>query len=390
MVSFAESRRFLVLRASLALAVAMGLGRFAYTPILPLMESQAGLSSESAATLATANYLGYLAGAVAAIFAHRLAGSRLSLRLSLMVLVGTLVLMTATESVGWLMVLRFVAGVASAAIFVFTARVAHQEVASGGDGVGWVFGGVGGGITLSGLAILALGSDADWRVGWLVSAGLAAVLIPAAWTLPAGRASVSASSGGPPASEPGARRAFGWLMAAYFCEGVGYIVSATFLVAAVASVGTQRWLGGAVWIAVGLAALPSCVVWIRLSRRHSRAAMMTVALAVQAVAVAVSAVSGSAVVQLIGALCFGGTFMGIVMLALGEGAALVGPRAAAIGTAVYGLGQVVGPMMVAPLLGHGYSPALAVAAGVLALGVVFMVPLLRSSREPVLSGSGTR
>ncbi|MFE3290356.1 YbfB/YjiJ family MFS transporter [Rhodococcus sp. NPDC059234] len=390
MVPPEDSRRFLVLRASLALAVAMGLGRFAYTPILPLMESQAGLSSESAATLATANYLGYLTGAVAAIFAHRLTGSRLSLRLSLMVLVGTLVLMTATESVGWWMVLRFVAGVASAAIFVFTARVAHHEVASGGDGAGWVFGGVGGGITLSGLAILALGSGADWRVGWLVVAGLAAALIPAAWTLPAGRASVPAPGDNSTASPPGSRRAFGWLMAAYFCEGVGYIVSATFLVAAVASVGTQSWLGGAVWIAVGLAALPSCVVWIRLSRRHSRVAMMAVALAVQAVAVGVSAVSGSAVVQLIGALCFGGTFMGIVMLALGEGAALVGPRAAAIGTAVYGLGQVVGPMMVAPLLGRGYSSALVVAAGVLALGVVFMVPLLRSSREPVLSGSGSR
>ncbi|MFD1811604.1 YbfB/YjiJ family MFS transporter [Rhodococcus gannanensis] len=375
-----RGERFVVARAFVALSVAMGLGRFAFTPILPLMLDQTALRPESAATLATANYLGYLAGAVAAIAVHRIAQSVLSLRIALVTLVATVAAMAATESVaGWL-VLRFVAGVASAAVFVFTTRVAHQRVRADGDGVGWVFGGVGGGIVLSAVAVLALGETADWRVAWLVSAALAAILAVVAWTLPGeGRTAVPTRVRGP-VTPPAARRAFAWLTVAYFCEGLGYIVSATFLVAAVAAAGSAHWLGSAVWIAVGVAVVPSCVLWMRLARRWSPATAMTAALVIQAVAVAVSAVIDAGVVQMVSALWFGGTMIAIVMLALGEGARLTGPRAAAILTSVYGLGQVLGPLAVAPLLGGGYSVALGAAAAVLAVGALCTVPVLRAER----------
>lgn len=372
--------RFVVARAFVALSVAMGLGRFAFTPILPLMLDQAGLSPESAATLATANYLGYLAGAVAAIAVHRIAQSVLSLRISLVTLVATIAVMAATESVTAWLVLRFVAGAASAAVFVFTTRVAHQRVRADGDGVGWVFGGVGGGIVLSAAAVLVLGETADWRVAWLVSAVLAAVLAVAAWTLPGEPRTVERAAAPRPAASRAGRRGFAWLTAAYFCEGMGYIVSATFLVAAVAASGSAHWLGSAVWIAVGVAVVPSCVLWMRLARRYSPASMTTVALVVQAAAVAVSAVIGNAAVQMVAALCFGGTMIAIVMLALGEGARLAGPRAAAILTSVYGLGQVLGPLAVAPLLGGGYSAALGLAAAVIAAGALCMIPVLRADR----------
>src|SRR5689334_6018773 len=52
-----------------SLAVAMGIGRFAFTPLLPLMQQDAGLSLAQGSWLATANYLGYLAGAVICIAA---------------------------------------------------------------------------------------------------------------------------------------------------------------------------------------------------------------------------------------------------------------------------------------------------------------------------------
>ncbi|MFD4181148.1 YbfB/YjiJ family MFS transporter [Rhodococcus sp. NPDC058514] len=372
--------RMLVLRASITLAVAMGLGRFAFTPILPLMADQAGLTAESAATLATANYLGYLVGAVVAIFAHWIPRSRPAMRVSLLLLIATLALMPAAESMSLWLALRFLAGVASAVLFVFTARVAHQQVTGGGDGVGWVFGGIGAGIALSGFALLALGSSGSWRVSWLVVAGLAAVLAAFSWSLPGGDPAAADSVAGAAPVSRRARTRFAWLMAAYFCEGLGYIVSATFIVAAVASIGTTAWLGSAVWIAVGLAGLPSCVLWIRLSRRHSRVTMLAAAFAVQLVGVGASALFDSTAVQLLAALAFGGTFMGIVMLTLAEGTELVGPRAPAIGTALYGVGQVLGPLMVAPLLDGGYSRSLAVAAGVLVLGLAFLMPLLRSGR----------
>ncbi len=55
----------------LALAAAMGIGRFAYTPILPAMLDAGGLDTAAVGVFASANYAGYLAGALAAALAVR-------------------------------------------------------------------------------------------------------------------------------------------------------------------------------------------------------------------------------------------------------------------------------------------------------------------------------
>ena len=70
-------------RGAAALAAAMGIGRFAYTPILPLMTSQAAITPQVAGQLATANYVGYLAGALAATVSSRLTRSVAAWRASL-------------------------------------------------------------------------------------------------------------------------------------------------------------------------------------------------------------------------------------------------------------------------------------------------------------------
>ena len=107
-----------VARTGAVLAAAMGIGRFVYTPILPLMTAQAGLSPQTAGHLATANYIGYLVGAVAGAFSPRLSRSMSACRVSLIVLVVSLAAMPLTDNaVGW-MVLRLAAGVASALVFV--------------------------------------------------------------------------------------------------------------------------------------------------------------------------------------------------------------------------------------------------------------------------------
>src|SRR4051812_39427666 len=79
-----------------ALAAGMGIGRFVYTPILPLMTTQAHMTSQLGGLVATANYAGYLAGAMAGIFLPRLLHSKVSLRISLVAVVVTLVGMPVT------------------------------------------------------------------------------------------------------------------------------------------------------------------------------------------------------------------------------------------------------------------------------------------------------
>jgi predicted MFS family arabinose efflux permease len=366
-------------RGAAALAAAMGVGRFVYTPILPLMQDQAGLSAAAGATLATANYAGYLAGALAGIVAPALARSRPALRLSLLALVASLAAMPLTVAEPVWFALRFVAGVASALVFVVAVSAMLSRLGRPAPHlVGWGFGGVGVGIALSGLLVLVLQATAlsGWRDAWWSAAALAAVLTAGAWRLapePAGAPAPARRAAGAPRTG----RWFAALAVAYSLEGVGYIVAGTFLVAAI-SQGSPGWVGTGAWVLVGLAVVPASAGWALLARRWSRPSLLVAALLAQAVGIALPALAGGVVAALVSAVLFGATFLGISSLALAVGAHLQLPRAVAVLTAGYGVGQVLGPLVVAPLLGRGYHDALlAGAAIVLAAAVAAAVLRLR-------------
>ncbi|MEW2547317.1 YbfB/YjiJ family MFS transporter [Streptomyces sp. NPDC047002] len=388
----------------------MGVGRFVYTPILPLMQAQAGLTAAAGADLATANYAGYLAGALAGSLSPRLARSRAVLHGSLAVLVATLAAMPLTRDTAVWLGLRGVAGAASALVFVIAVTgLLHRLRGGPAHLTGWAFGGVGAGIALSGLLVLGLRQAADWRAAWWASAALATLLAAAAREPRApGAASGSrarhadrppaddgtensgvtrarsgtgraggagpdvgtGSAGGPAARDgslverpPRTRRWFGALLACYSLEGVGYIVAGTFLVAAIGRQSPGA-LGSGAWVLVGLAAVPASALWTALGRRFTRPDLLAAALVVQAVGIALPAVAGGAVAALAAAVLFGGTFLGVSTLALAIGAHLRFPRSVAVLTAGYSVGQIAGPLAVAPLLHHGYQHALLLAAAV--------------------------
>lgn len=365
--------RGILWRGALALAAAMGVGRFAYTPILPLMERQAALGADAGAWIATANYAGYLVGALLLSVFPVLALSAGFVRVWFLVLVASIAAMPLSIEPSVWMVLRFLAGVASAVIFVVSAQAVLRTLRRNPHLSGWAYGGVGLGITLSGMAVLALGAGSSWVVSWLVCAVLAALLGAPVWTL-LGRAAPPASAETSEEPVAGRGRAFGLLLLGYFLEGVGYIIAATFLVAALADAG-MAWLGGGAWVIVGLAAVPSCVLWSSLSRRFAVPSALVAALSLQAVAVALPALTGDPLAVVLAAAVFGGTFMGITTLALVSGAALGVPRAAAALTASYGLGQIVGPLLVQPTLSDGYRLALLIGGAVLLCGALVVLSL---------------
>ncbi|MFJ8329851.1 YbfB/YjiJ family MFS transporter [Streptomyces sp. NPDC094437] len=341
----------------------MGVGRFVYTAILPLMHDQAGLSAAAGARLATANYVGYLVGALAGIFAPALVRSRLVLRGSLLVLTATLAAMPLTDGTAAWLALRLLAGVTSALVFVVAVNsLLHRLREHPAHVTGWAFGGVGAGIALSGLLVLALRSVADWRVAWWAAAALTALLARAAWNLRPESAPET-----PPADRaqagPGTLRWFGALFVCYTLEGVGYIVAGTFLVAAVGQ-GSPGWVGTGAWVLVGLAAVPSAALWSWCGRRWARPDLLLAALLVQAVGIALPALVGGTAAALVSAVLFGGTFIGISTLTLATGAHLRFPRSVALLTAGYGVGQILGPLAVAPLLHDGYRGALLPASAV--------------------------
>lgn len=351
----------LVLQGAAAMAAAMGIGRFVYTPILPLMNSQAGLSVQDGAHLATANYAGYLAGAVATFVVPGLARSRAAYRVALLALVASLALMAAGTSVeGWL-ALRFVAGAASAVIFVLCAGALLTGLrAHAHHWVGWGFSGVGAGIALSGALVLALRTSGTWEQAWWGAAIAALGCTAVAWWLPM----PLPDSGPDVASGPAApRRWFVALLTSYVLEGIGYIIAGTFLVAAIEA-NTPGSVGTAAWVLVGLAALPSAALWAWLSRFCTRSMLLVAALAVQAIGIAQPPIFGGAVAALVAAVLFGATFLGIAMMALAIGNQLRIPGALAILTTGYGVGQMLGPLVVTPLLDNGYRGALVVSVGI--------------------------
>lgn len=353
-----------VARAAAALAAGMGVGRFAFTPILPLMHTQAALSAAEGANLATANYVGYFAGALTGILVPALARSPVLLRTSLVVLTGSLAAMPASHSVAVWSALRLLAGVASALIFV----IAVSSLLSNLQGhpahlPGWAFGGVGGGIALSGLLVLALRAYSTWRAAWWASAVLAALLAAAAWNLRPEASPAAAAASGISGAGPRTHRWFTVLFALYTLEGIGYIVAGTFLVAAIDH-SSPGWVGSGAWVLAGLAAMPSSALWAWLAHRWSRPDLLAAALVIQAAGIALPAMIGGVTAALVSAVLFGATFIGVSTLALATGAHLRFPRSVALLTAGYSAGQILGPLAVTPLLHHGYHQALILAAAV--------------------------
>lgn len=353
----------------------MGIGRFVYTPILPLMTAHAGVAAHTAADLATANYVGYLIGALAGTVSPRLARSVPACRACLVVLVATLAAMPLSHNpIAWLG-LRTVAGAASALVFVIAVNVLLEHLhAHPARLAGWGLGGVGAGIALSAVLVLAVG---DWRAAWWAAALAAAVLGAGAWFMRAPEpVRAAAAPSGPPR-----HGTFTLLLGSYTLEGVGYIIAGTFLVAAVAQ-GAPPWLGGGTWLVVGLATVPSAALWAALSTRWSHPTLLVIALFAQAAGMAVAALIGGVVAALVGAVLFGGTFVGVSTLALAAGRMLRYPRAVALLTAGYSAGQILGPVLVAPLLHNGFRAALMVGALVVSAAAVVAGAMRIVGRQP--------
>jgi predicted MFS family arabinose efflux permease len=393
-VSASRQAALLALRCAAGLAAAMGLGRFVFTAVLPMMQDGAGVSAGAGSLLATGNYLGYLVGAMAAMALGAAVERRVVWQVASSALVASLALMALTENLWLWVALRAVAGVASALLFIVVVRVIVRASWSHHH-AGWAYGGVGAGIVMSSLIASICDLFGGWRIAWVLTALVVAALLAAGSPGQADRQPPDATSnrdlttdapeltaGGSLSSEATPRggghrartRLFAVLVACYFLEGAGYIIAGTFLVAT-ADANSAPWVAHSLWLIVGLAAVPSCVLWAWLSHHVSRPMLLAVALAMQAAGIALTGSNTGTVSVIATGLLFGGTFMGATTLALAAGKDLAIPASVAILSAAYAIGQVAGPGVLTPLLAHGYQPALLGAAGIVVLAASLAILL---------------
>ena len=359
-----------VASGTLMLAVAMGVGRFAYTPLLPVMERDAGLSVAGAGALASANLVGYLAGASLAMhpITHR---KRLAiLRWSIAGVVVTTALMAGTDAL-WLP-LRFLTGVCSGFVLVFASSIVLERAARAGE-PSWpplFFSGGGSRTAWAGIAILCA----------------VALAVMGRWfTDDAPPASVAEA--GIDADLPRHRTMFAWLLAVYTAAAFAYVIPATFLVAIVVHIPELSPYAALSWVLVGLTGAFATFPWIRATARFGKARALAGALGFQAIGIAAPVFSRSPVAVILAAVALGGTFMAITLFAAGLGRDMFPRRtSAAVSrlTVFFSIGQIVGPVVATQLAlrFNSYDPALLVAAGVAAVAAVVTAVAIREPGRP--------
>ncbi|MBB4572091.1 MFS family permease [Rhizobium lentis] len=365
------------------MAAAMGFGRFSYTPILPGMMSGVPLSAADAGFIASANFVGYLVGAVLAAYGWAAGRERLVALSALLATAILLAAMAATDSVAVFAVIRFLAGLASAFAMVFTSSIVLSHgAAAGNDHVQAAhFGGPGAGIALSSVMVLVIGlgfhdGPGGWRADWIGGAIYCAISLVVVYLLLPSAPAQKVQAGKEPAlywSRP-----MVLVTLSYGLFGFGYVITATFLVTIARLSATGAFVEFLCWFIAGLTAAVALFAWRPLVRPLGLGGVYIAALLVEAAGVLATVALPPSVAPLIGGALFGATFLAITAYGLQIGRKLSPEsprRILAMMTAAFGLGQIVGPVVagwIAERSGSFTVPTVIAAAALLVCAALVM------------------
>lgn len=360
-----------------ALILSVGIARFAYTPFLPLMLEQTELNTFYGGWLATFNYLGYLFGLLLISQINNLQFKFKLYRMSLIVAFVTTVAMGMTTDIVIWSILRLLAGMSSTAGIILAAGFVMSWLKQQGfkAQLGLHFSGLGLGIAIPGVLIVYMNQYYGWATQWIIMGIFGLLfLIPAWYWMPTPDKTPNKQF---VTIKPPSKRWMNLMIAAYSCAGVGYVISATFIVAILENKPELHGKGDWIWVILGLAAVPSCIVWDKISTRIGEVKALILSYSVLLVAIVIPAVSTTLSLNIIGALLFGATFAGIVSMMLvymGHKFPADPAKAMAKLTICYGIAQIIAPAIAAQIskITHSYSGALWLAAVTVLLGVVLL------------------
>lgn len=336
-----------------SLIIAVGIGRFVYTPLLPLMLDDGLLSAPDGGLLATFHFAGYWLGAV---FASKLPFSpKRTLRLSLITIGISTVGMGITDNLSLWILLRWVAGMCSAFVLILVSTYYVKYLTEKGkvESQGWIFSGVGAGITLSGLGTLVLMVyEIDSPLSWEIFGSLS-LLVVAILCLLIGpeipnyrEQALHQDIDKSPLNWP--------LLITYCAAGLGYIIPATYLPIMAQEVITDPLIFGWSWPIFGIAAGVSTLISTRLFRFFSNRQIWAASQIIMAFGLALPILFQNIEVIILSAVCIGGTFMIITMVGIREIHRIV-PKADALRhiafmTAAFATGQMIGPLFASLVL----------------------------------------
>lgn len=397
----------ILLVCTLVVFGSLGLGRLAYSPILPHMQAGLGLSNTQAGTLATGNFVGYLLlSVIGGLLAARF-GPRLIISFS-MIVVGLTMILTGLAGSFWsAMLWRVLTGMGSggsnipalgllAAWFAPRRRGLAVGIAIAGSSIALIATGY-----VVPPVLVSFGRD-GWRAAWIIMGGVVLLLALLAWLtlrdFPAERG--LEPLGGAWAGRPGDERAssLAWgsvyrsgvvwhLGLIYIAWGIAYIYITFFNKYLVTEVGLSDQTAGRLWSLVGWLSLTCGFTWGALSDRWGRKAGLALVYTVHAASFVLFALADGGISHILSAVLFGLSAWSIPAIMAAACSDQVGPRLApaALGflTVFFGVGQIVGPYvagLLADRLGT-FVPAFLIAGGVALLGALGSL-LLPPGRAP--------
>lgn len=379
-----------------SLILMLGVARFAYTPLLPLMQQQASLGISEGGWLASINYMGYFSGVlIAASISNMMLKDRLY-RLGIIVAIISTVGMALTTNFWIWSLMRYFAGLSSAAGMLMGSGlilnwlIRHHYRSE----LGIHFAGAGLGITFCSYIVSAMTPEFDWRQQWFALSLLGVLLAIPAWLwLPKPENSHLMKSGEALVDNPPSKVYLRLFIAAYMCAGVGYVISATFIVAIVDQQNPLADEGTLVFMVLGLAAAPACIIWDLIARKTGNLNALALAFAIHTVSIILPILNTGSIAAYTSAILFGGTFIGIVSLVLTMAGRLYPSAPSKIMgkmTISYGVAQIAAPAITGQMaeMGGSYSDGLTMAGAFMVIGTILILLLKMVEKREFSRHSG--
>ena len=344
-----DNNTSILIAGIIAVIIGLGVARFAFTSLLPPM-LEGFLTVTFAGILAAVNFAGYLSGSIFSMFIKDINQKVILFRFGIILCIATTVILGITENETIWFIGRILAGFAAAMAFVVGSAIVMTKLnfENKTKAMGIHFSGIGFSILTTDLISRAvLSSGGDWKDSWLVLVVVATVLSLYSMYILSFDKKVKTNV----VKHKFDKSLFNFfvilIICAYFTEGIGFVVQGTFLPDIINSLEGLEGYGNLTWTLVGLAGIPSCIIWLRLAHNYGSVNIIIIALFVQMIGILIPTLTTNIYMNLLSGILYGGTFVGLVGLFMNLGGKLAGSNPVILMGAVttsYGIGQVVAPL----------------------------------------------
>ena len=370
----------ILLAGIIGLFIGVGVARFSYTSLLPSMLADNTLSLTFSGILASINYVGYLSGSIFAIFIKDINTKVKYFRLGIILCILTTILMgVTTNEILWLLG-RVIAGFGAAMALVVGAAIVMTKLnfQDKTKAMGIYFSGIGIALASSDIISRYVLSFSSWQNSWIVLTFCAIAVAAYPLYILSFDKEISQKNEKHPFNKALFSPFVVVLIVAYFTEGVGFVIQGTFLPTILKSIEGLESVAGLSWLLVGLAGIPSSIIWMRLAHKYGSVNIIIIAMSLQIVGILIPTFSTNMYLNLFSGILYGATFVGLVALFMNLGGKLAASNPVMLMgalTTAYGIGQVTAPLYAVSLthLTGNYNYALYLTAAIVLFGVLILL-----------------